>query len=224
MRINIARRGSELWQACTDLAKDRYARDYQARIEPSPDCYIALCADTEDAGDTEGAGGPVPLACAGLTYGGTKDLLIESYLGGPVTDLLAERSGEKCRPADLIEVGPLASREAGAGRELIRMVPALVWCNGASYLLCTVTAPLARMLDRIGIRFTGVAEAREDSLPPEQRGNWGTYYDTAPVAGYVDLRAFDAGLGRQAGAGYHLAVTWGQESALAGAGQGVDAR
>ncbi|MET7903016.1 thermostable hemolysin [Streptomyces sp. NPDC005355] len=210
MRINIARRGSELWQACVDLARDRYARDYQAHIDPSPDCFIALCADAD------GGGSLVPLACAGLTYGGTKDLLIENYLGGAATDILTERSGEKCELTDLIEVGPLASREAGAGRQLIRMVPALVWCNGAAYLLCTVTTPLARMLARIGIQFTGITEAREDSLPPAQRGRWGTYYDAAPVAGYVDLRAFDAGLNQQAETGYHLAVTWEQGTALAG--------
>ncbi|MEV5339371.1 thermostable hemolysin [Streptomyces sp. NPDC052676] len=211
MRINIARRGSALWQACADLAKDRYARDYQARIDPSPDCFIALCAEAGTG--TDSGTGPVPLACAGLTYGGGGDLLVESYLGGSATDILAARSGRACEPTDLIEVGPLASREAGAGRQLIRMVPALVWCNGASYLLCTVTTPLARMLDRIGIRFTGLTEARENALPPAQRGRWGTYYDTAPVAGYIDLTAFDAGLGRQADTGYHLAVTWGQDSA-----------
>ncbi|MFC5722753.1 thermostable hemolysin [Streptomyces gamaensis] len=212
MRINIARRGSQLWQACVDLARDRYTRDYQAHIDPSPDCFIALCADADDSGCL------VPLACAGLTYGGTKNLLVESYLGAAATDILTERSGEKCEPTDLIEVGPLASREAGAGRQLIRMVPALVWCNGATYLLCTVTTPLARMLARVGIQFTGVAEAREDSLPLAQRGRWGTYYDTAPVAGYVDLRAFDAGLNQQAETGYQLAVTWEQGTALASRG------
>ncbi|WP_369392353.1 thermostable hemolysin [Streptomyces sp. CG1] len=215
MRINIARRGSALWQACVDLARERYARDYQARIAPSPDSFIALCADEAGGSDV------VPLACAGLTYGGERSLLIENYLGDAAADVISRHTRTECEPAGLVEVGPLASSEPGAGLKLIGMVPALCWCNGASYLLCTVTKPLARTLARIGLQFTGLAEAREDALPPEQRGTWGSYYDTAPVAGFIDLRAFDAGINREAESGYHLAVTWGQEASLATQGAGV---
>ena len=184
-------------------ARERYERDYGADIAPSPDCFIALCAD--------GLGDPVPLACAGLTYGGPRALLIENYLGEEAADVLARRSGGSCEPTDLIEVGPLASQEAGAGLALIRMLPALGWCNGAQFLLCTVTQSLARTLARIDIEFTGVAAAREDLLPPSQQGRWGTYYDTAPTAGYVDLRGFDAEFSRRGDDSYHLAVTWGRE-------------
>jgi hypothetical protein len=209
MRINIARRGSALWHACVELAEERYARDYGARIAPSPDSFIALCADGGTGEDV------VPLACAGLTYGGERPLLIENYLGDEATHAISAYTRAGCEPAGLVEVGPLASSEPGAGLKLIGMVPALCWCNGASYLLCTVTKPLARTLARIGLQFTGLAEAREESLPAEQRGGWGTYYDTEPVAGFIDLRAFDAGINREAESGYHLAVTWGQEPSLA---------
>jgi hypothetical protein len=215
MRINIARRGSTLWQACVDLARERYARDYQARIAPSPDSFIALCADEAGGSDA------VPLACAGLTYGGERSLLIEHYLGESADDVISRHTRTQCEPAGLVEVGPLASNEPGAGLKLIGMVPALCWCNGASYLLCTVPRPLARTLARIGLRFTGLAEAREDLLPEEQRGRWGSYYNTAPVAGFIDLRAFDAGINREAESGYHLAVTWGPEASLATQGSGA---
>jgi hypothetical protein len=215
MRINIARRGSTLWQACVDLARERYARDYQARIAPSPDSFIALCADGAAGSDV------VPLACAGLTYGGERSLLIEHYLGDAPTDVISRHTRTQCEPAGLVEVGPLASNEPGAGLKLIGMVPALCWCNGASYLLCTVTQPLARTLARIGLEFTGLAEAREECLPEEQRGRWGSYYDTAPVAGFIDLRAFDAGINREAASGYHLAVTWGREASLTPQGAGA---
>ncbi|MEZ0092834.1 thermostable hemolysin [Streptacidiphilus sp. EB129] len=205
MRINIARQGSALWQECVDLARVRYERDYGADIAPSPDCFIALCAD--------GPGEPVALACAGLTYGGSRDLLIENYLGEEPAEVLARRFGEPCEPTDLVEVGPLASSESGAGLALIRMLPALGWCNGAQFLMCTVTRSLARTLARIDIEFTAMAAAREDLLPPSQQGRWGTYYDTEPAAGYIDLRGFDAQFSRSGEVGYHLAVTWGQEIA-----------
>ncbi|MFZ3560392.1 MULTISPECIES: thermostable hemolysin [unclassified Streptomyces] len=219
MRINIARRGSALWHACVDLARERYARDYDARIAPSPDSFIALCADE---GEGKGSGSDVvPLACAGLTYGGERSLLIENYLGDEAVSAISQYTRTACEPAGLVEVGPLASSEPGAGLKLIGMVPALCWCNGASYLLCTVTQPLARTLARIGLRFTGLAEAREDALPPEQQGTWGSYYDTKPVAGFIDLRAFDAGINREAESGYHLAVTWAQEAPLVAQGAGV---
>ncbi|MFE6165229.1 thermostable hemolysin [Streptomyces sp. NPDC056486] len=209
MRINIARRGSGLWQACADLARDRYARDYQAHIEPSPDSFIALCTDEGNGSDV------TPLACAGLTYGGERSLFVENYLGDAAAAVISRQTLAECEPTSMVEVGPLASSEPGAGLQLIRMMPALCWCNGASYLLCTVTKPLARTLARIGLQFTSVAEAREEALPHAQRGKWGTYYDTSPVAGFIDLRAFDAGINREAETGYHLTVTWGQEASPA---------
>ncbi|MFI1657823.1 thermostable hemolysin [Streptomyces sp. NPDC020472] len=203
MRITIARRGSALWEACADLARTRYARDYQAHIQPTPDCFIALSPDES---------GAAPVACAGLTYGGSRGLLIENYFGGSASDAIAERVGEDCEPTGLVEVGPLASVEPGAGLALLRMLPAFCWCNGAEYALCTITGPLAAMLARIDIRFTPMAPAREDLLPPEQQGRWGTYYDTAPTAGYVDLRHFGAEISERAELGYHMAVTWGQRA------------
>jgi hypothetical protein len=200
MSITIARRGSTVWRDCAELARLRYRKQYQATIAPSPDCFVALCDD--EAGD------PAPLACAGLTYGGGRSLLIESYLGDPAADVLADRTRARCEAADLIEVGPLASREVGAGLRLLPVLPALCWCNGATYALCTVTTALMRTLARSGIAFTVLAPARQDQLPAGQRGKWGTYYETSPVAGYVDLRPFDAAINKQAESGYHLAVTW----------------
>ncbi|MET8472990.1 thermostable hemolysin [Streptomyces sp. NPDC006422] len=204
MRITIARRGSALWEACAELARTRYARDYGARIEPTPDCFIAL----RPADGPDGA----PLACAGLTHGGTRGLLIENYFGGPADRVVAEHTGEHCEPTALLEIGPLASIEAGAGLALMRMLPAFCWCNGASFALCTITRPLSAMLARIGIGFTPLAPATEDLLPPEQQGRWGTYYATDPIAGYVDLRHFGAEISERAELGYHMAVTWGQRT------------
>ncbi|MFI9172195.1 thermostable hemolysin [Streptomyces lincolnensis] len=207
MRITIARRGSALWEACGDLARTRYARDYQARIEPSPDCYIALSPD----------GGPetAPVACAGLTYGGSRPLLVENYFQASAADTLAARADAVCEPTALVEVGPLASLEPGAGLALVRMLPAFCWCNGAEFIMCTITRPLAALLARIGIRFTPVTQAREDQLPVEQQGRWGTYYDTDPVAGYIDVRHFGAEISERAELGHHLAVTWRQPAVLA---------
>jgi hypothetical protein len=216
MRINIARRGSTLWQDCAELAKLRYWKEYQAKITPSPDCFVAVCDDGPGDGAANPAANPAPVACAGLTYGGTRSLLIESYLDAPAVDVVAGRTRGRCEAADLIEVGPLASREAGAGLRLLPLLPALCWCNGASYGLCTVTAPLMRTLERRGIAFTVLAPAREDRLPASQRGKWGSYYATSPVAGYVDLRPFDAAINKQAELGYHLAVTWPPSMAPSG--------
>lgn len=212
MQINIARRDTALWSACSDLAQERYRRDYQADITAAPDSFIALCA-MED-------GVEVPMACAGMTFGSARGLLVDSYLGRPAAEAIAAHTAAPCEPTSLIEIGPLASREAGAGLSLIRMVPALSWCNGAEFLMCTVTRSLARTLARVGIEFTALAPAREESLPAEQQGRWGSYYATEPLAGYVDLRHFAAQLSVRGDSGPHLAVTWGQtttESTLAGA-------
>ena len=209
MRITIARAGSPLWQACGDLARERYAIDYGAAIDPAPDAFVALCDDESAPG--------VPQACAGFTYGGSSGLLIDNYLGEPAATAMSHRLGRPVPPSGLIEVGPLVSRTAGAGMLLIPMVPALCWCNGGEFLMATVTRKLAVVLKRVGLRFVPMAVAREDALPASQRGRWGSYYQSGPVAGYIDLRLYEAQLRIVPDADPHLAVIWPTGDLPAGA-------
>lgn len=221
MRINVARRGSVLWRECSRLARQRYARDYDATIEASPDCFIASLDETEAR-----TGGVTPIACAGITYGGAGPLLVDRYLGAPAAEVVAERTGSRCSVADLVEVGPLASTSTGPGLELLRLVPAMCWCHGAAFLLCTVTPALARTLDRLGFDFTPLAPATLSALPTDQRDRWGRYYETSPMAGYIDLRAFglafDQGQADQRRTGLTVAAGIGPRVAVgSGAAPGV---
>lgn len=199
MRISIARRGKKLWSECAELASERYSRDFQANISPAPDAFIAL---------TDGGTENALLACAGLTFGGSSPLFIEGYFGNTAAETISRSTQVNCEPADLVEVGPLATRQSGAGLALVKLVPALCWCNGASFIVCTATLPLRKMLDRLGIQFIGVTDAKEENLSLERRGSWGSYYRATPVAGYIDLRRFDVDINRPTASPAHLTVAW----------------
>lgn len=203
MRTSVARKNTILWQACADLVRDSYAKKYGAVTEPSPDYFIALC---EDGPDIAG-----PLACAGVTHAGARPLLVEHYLGSAAHEALTAFHGERVDPHTVVEVGSLAARSAGAGLGLVQMLPGFCWCNGAQFAVCTITQSLVRALARVGIEFVPLADARESDLPGELQGCWGSYYDTSPVTGFVDIRGFDAVLARSSSDGYRLLVTGSRE-------------
>ncbi|WP_154760065.1 thermostable hemolysin [Amycolatopsis pithecellobii] len=187
-----------MWRSCVTVARERYRKDYQAEITPDPDCFIAACEDTPD--------GIRPTACAGLTHGGGRTLLSEHYLGSPPEQALAALFGEQVDPHTVVEIGPMAAA-GGGGVRLLTMLPALCWCQGAQFIVCTITELIARTVGRLGIEFVPMAEAKEHDLPVDLRHRWGTYYDTNPVTGYVDLRGYDAQLERQVDRTARLSVT-----------------
>lgn len=202
MRLHIARQGSPLWHHCVELAQARYRSEYGAEIGPAPDGFLALTRETEEMA--------VPLSCAGMVHGVGR-LLVENYLPeDDLLDVLTERLGTRMDPSQVVEVGPFASSQAGAGLTLLKMLPALLWCNGAQLALCTATKSLRQAFQRVGIDFHPLVPATEEMLPEAGRGTWGTYYETGPVAGYVDLRDTAVEISREAtGIGHGLAVNWG---------------
>lgn len=181
----VARRENVLWRASTHLARTVYREEFGADIDPSPDLFAALQHNARE----EGPAGDASLgAVAGVTFAGNAHLLSEYYLSGSVESILAPRIGQRLQRSEIVEVGPLAARTSGDGARLCSLLPLLAWCNGAKVIVCTVTGRLSRLLTRLDIDFVPLAAAEERALPRRLQGDWGTYYDAAPVTGYVDLR------------------------------------
>lgn len=181
----VARRENPLWRAAAHLARTIYRQQYGADIDPAPDLFAVL----QRSGPDETAVAHASLgAAAGLTYAGAGHLLSEYYLAGSAESILAPLLGERLQRSEIVEVGPLASTTKGDGAQLCAMVPLLGWCNGAKVIVCTVTEQLSSQLPRLGIGFTPLASAAETALPRRLQGGWGSYYETSPVTGYIDLR------------------------------------
>jgi Rad3-related DNA helicase len=182
MRVKLVGPENDEWTTCVDVVRERYEKDYDATVTPDPDQFVMV-------EDDEGS-----KAVAGISEAGDSEVMAETYLDDAVENTLADELETELPRSEVVEIGPLASSGSGVGKTLVLSLPALAWARGARALVCTVTGPLAAMLRRTRIGFRPLVDATLDHLPRAERGRWGSYYDTEPVTGYVDLRSFDADL------------------------------
>ena len=183
MRIKLSRPKTPLWRACVDLVRKRYATEFGADVEPSPDAFLAVCSPESDQ---------VVAACAGITFASSRPLFSEKYLDEPIEQAIGRKFGAEPARARIVEVGSLASAVQGAGSELMRFTPLFVWCLGMEYILCTSTSTLSGALKRLNIPFTPLQAAERGRLESAQQSRWGSYYEAAPCAGVIPLNGLAA--------------------------------
>ncbi|MET9958595.1 thermostable hemolysin [Streptomyces sp. NPDC006326] len=179
MRITLSQRGTPDWQVAADMAREVFAKQYQADISPDPDGFLAFFEKNED-------GREEVLACAGLSFPeGTDSILLECYLDAPVEEVIAGAVGEDVQRSQVLQIGNIASVRASAGGEIIKSIPLVMACLGRPYAVMTMTGRLAALMERLGCVFHPLADASPDRLAPEEAASWGSYYDTRPMVGYA---------------------------------------
>ncbi|WP_441245313.1 thermostable hemolysin [Kitasatospora sp. McL0602] len=182
MKIRVAQRNSRLWLGATRLARQIYSHAYGAEIRPSPDSFIVAHSDPW-AEDGTGIS-----SCVGISRASDGRFFSERYLDDPIDVVISKQFGETVPRERIVEVGALASKERGAGQEMIRITPVVSWFMGMEYILCTTTRALRDALERSDITFTPLDDADPVVLGPEERRAWGTYYDQEPQVGVISLR------------------------------------
>jgi hypothetical protein len=126
------------------------------------------------------ATGREPDRLAGLGYRRASDggVFLESYLDGPVEVEVGKALGRRIARSDVVEIGNFAADNAFVMLEL--------WGAAANDLagsgeiaVATLTAPLRRIFNRIGLPFLSICPARAERLGPGA-GEWGSYYQQDP--------------------------------------------
>lgn len=137
-----------------------------------------------------------PLAIAGLRPARDGALFLENYL-----DCLAEQAVSSAfrKPVDrgqIVEIGNLVSTEPGASYVLFSILAPLLRDAGFRWVICTATAQVEGMLNKMRLAPKRVCAASPARLG-EEAANWGTYYESRPhvIVGDLDLAANR--LGRQ---------------------------
>lgn len=183
MQIRFVTPNTREWETASALAKNRYYASFGATIQPHPDSFV-ICASGEAGSD----GSSEVLAVAGFTFAERREVLFsERYLDEPVERLLSRLDRRIVRRDAIVEVGSLAAMRGDAGLELVKLLPILAWCRGREYVLCTVTQQLKRLLEGVGLTFNALRAADPERIGPDARSQWGEYYQTEPVTGYVKL-------------------------------------
>lgn len=156
----------------------RYAQMYSARVSAFLPQLFAL---QDAAGEL--------LAAFGLRPARSQTLFLENYLDVPIEQALALASGRPVSRSEVVEVGNLAGRHAGALRLLIPLLGDLLQQAGYRWVVFTGNARLINGFERLGIPLAPLAAARPERLPEDARADWGCYYDFAPTVMAGDIPA-----------------------------------
>jgi hypothetical protein len=181
MKLSLARRPTEAWKSCVQLVRQRYTASFDAEVHPNPDAFVAGYSDTISAFSKDIS------ACAGLTFASGAPFFSERYLDDRIEDCVEQLSGVRPDRQRIVEIGQLASRHDGSGKEIIRMAPVMMWCLGMQYIMCTATTPLISIFQKMRIPFAPLQVASRDRLSTAEREQWGSYYDENPIVGVIPL-------------------------------------
>lgn len=183
---HAAPQGFQLQEAETPAARatletfiaERYQSAYGATVRNFLPRLYALCG-----GDGR------PLAAFGLRDAGTAPLFLETYLDQPIEQVIGERCDADVARHQIVEVGNLAGRHPGSLRVLIVQLGILLQNMGYRWLVFTGNAQLVNGFARLHIDLLELAPARAERLPEAARGDWGRYYDAAPMVVCADISA-----------------------------------
>ena len=156
-----------------------FAAAYHARLGS---CYPLLLGISRDNGEYA--------AVAGIRPAGAAALFSEHYLDQPVQQIL------QTQRAGIAEIGNLAPASAGQARWLICTLSAFLIGAGFTHVVFTSVPKLRNAFYRMGLPLVRIAGADQQRLPPEERMDWGSYYDCKPAVYAGDISAATPALTR----------------------------
>lgn len=155
-----------------------FARAHHARIKHYMPVLLSLNAPD----------GTLVMAC-GLRSAAASDLFLEQYLSQPVQVALATAAAKPIARSDIVEVGNLAVATQTPARHLIVALTRYLAATPVQWVVCTVLPQLRNSFARLGIPYHELGVARIESLSPEERADWGNYYDERPLVIAINVAA-----------------------------------
>lgn len=132
--------------------------------------------------------GTLVMAC-GLRAAAASDLFLEQYLSQPIQVALATVAAKPIARSDIVEVGNLAVAAQTPARHLIVALTRYLAATPMQWVVCTVLPQLRNSFSRLGIPYYELGAARIESLSPEERADWGNYYDERPLVIAINVAA-----------------------------------
>lgn len=120
------------------------------------------------------------LAVCGLRNAADGKLFLETYLDAPVHDLISARAAASIGREDIVEIGNLAVAEPGMAPVLLAGVSKYLHDTGTQWAVFTAIPMLKNSLARLNMQLETLGQASIEHIAPEQRPEWGSYYDKQP--------------------------------------------
>lgn len=183
-RLELVAPGHPERRALEAFIADEFARVHGARIQHF--CQmLAACRDA--CGKLVGALGYTPARDGAL--------FLEHYLDLPVETAIARKVGQAIMREDIVEVGNLAGRCAGAARALIVFMTRHLFQQGYTWVTFTATRALLNSFARLRLLPTVLADADPERLGEAGRA-WGSYYASRPQVMFGNIGYGHAQLAR----------------------------
>jgi len=120
------------------------------------------------------------IAACGLHSAATERLFLETYLDQPIEAVLSEHAGSPVKRGDIIEIGNLSVAELGMAHYLITAINDQLHFTSKQWAVFTATPALHDACIKLGMNPEILADADINRLPPEDRVEWGSYFEQKP--------------------------------------------
>jgi hypothetical protein len=120
------------------------------------------------------------VAVCGLRNAADGPLFLETYLDAPVERVIAQRTGADVAREDIVEIGNLAVAEPGIAPGLLASVSMYLHGTDTQWAVFTAIPLLKNSLTRLNMPLETLGQAELACIPPEERADWGSYYDKNP--------------------------------------------
>ncbi len=167
--IDVADRNGATRKALQEYVQTCFADAWGARVDDFLPWLIGL---RDRDGMLDGVLGLRPVESG--------ELFLEQYLNRPVERLVGELSGESVSRDRMVEVGNLASDQAGGSRWLITALTAFLHASGREWVVFTGGPVLRNAFRRLGIPLLVLGEADPGRLK-DGEAKWGSYYSQRPM-------------------------------------------
>lgn len=120
------------------------------------------------------------LAVCGLRNAADGALFLETYLDAPVEQLISAKAEEDIGREAIVEIGNLAVAEPGMAPVLLAGVSKYLHDTGTQWAVFTAIPMLKNSLARLNMQLETLGQASIEQIAPDQRAEWGSYYDKQP--------------------------------------------
>lgn len=126
-------------------------------------------------------------AAVGARLAVAEPLFIEQYLHNPIEHAVSLIADSPVERRQIVEVGNLASRNAGSARLIIVAMTWLLARHGLEWVVFTGAATLINSFQRLGLDPLLLCDADPSRLTEGQE-HWGSYYDQHPQVFVGNIR------------------------------------
>jgi hypothetical protein len=120
------------------------------------------------------------LAVSGMRSAEQEVLFLERYLNAPVEEVIASHAKTEVKRNQVVEIGNLAVERPSYTRILMAALSAHLYSTDTEWIVFSALPVVRNAVAKTNHEMFVLADATLDKIAPEDRADWGSYYDHQP--------------------------------------------